>query len=207
MGRWTDSRGNQAFVHYRAAPLAPNYETTITWLHDMRDESNVQLENGCVLLLDHAGWHKKAEVQQEFEDAEIQVLLYPKRAGKWLDPQDQAFHREMRRAYVKLLTSRDGSKVGKIVEAYYAVSDQAVEGSWAHTGMLRDNYEQVLTAVAAEGFRAGKGKEDLFSRGTAAWEAWILKNFGARGKTLPDHRLPHAPAGPQAGRAHRGWKK
>jgi len=116
MGRWADSRGNQAFVHYRAAPLAPNYETTITWLHDMRDESNVQLENGCVLLLDHAGWHKKAEVQQEFEDAEIQVLLYPKRAGKWLDPQDQAFHREMRRAYVKLLTSRDGSKVGKIVE-------------------------------------------------------------------------------------------
>ena len=135
--RYTDKDGNAAYLHYIPNISSPNSQTTIMWLHDMRDERAPMLENGCTLLLDQAGWHKKEEVMQEFEDAEIEVILLPAKTGKWLDPQDQSFHRELRRKFVALMAQRGGLKLDKILQAYWTMHDKVVTSSWRQTGLLK----------------------------------------------------------------------
>ena len=205
--RYTDKDGNAAYLHYIPNISSPNSQTTIMWLHDMRDERAPMLENGCTLLLDQAGWHKKEEVMQEFEDAEIEVVLLPAKTGKWLDPQDQSFHRELRRKFVALMAQRRGLKLDKILQAYWTMHDKVVTSSWRQTGLLKKHYEEHLRKVAAQGYRAGKGWEKYFSDSRAAFKSWTLKNFGARGRELPGFRVPHAEVSPLDGAARRGWKR
>ncbi len=169
-GLWKDSEGNSAYLHHKSKMKSASARTTEAWFHDMREATTADIEDHCILLLDNAKWHKSAAFADECDEANVQVIFYLPTAGVWLDPLDQEFHHALRRGFKKLQADNSASKIENIVRAYYEISEDQIKGSWAHTSMLLDNYEEHLTLMANEGFNAGPGRREMYERSEQAWQ-------------------------------------
>jgi hypothetical protein len=176
-----------AYVVYLPGVSSPSTHTTEIWLECMRRRSRLMLEDDCVLILDVATWHVSADAKAFFAQAALDVRHIPAAAGKWLNPCDQSIHREMRRTFIRLQREQPHTKLRNIIAAFYAVSDSNVEHSWDHTALLKDNYEERLRHIAAEGFRAGCGREEEFERAHLAWSEWVSQHFRSPTDALPSH--------------------
>ena len=57
------------------------------------------------LLLDKASWHERKEMTKILDRLSITYLIMPGTSGKYIDPLDQCFHREMKCEFVRVRQS------------------------------------------------------------------------------------------------------
>jgi len=170
----SSDRQNHAYVHYIEGLSQSSTRTTEIYLETLQNNRFEQaLPRDASFVLDRAPWHISAEAAALWNQYHFNVFVLPPTTGKWLNPNDQAIHREIRRQFNRLQLINPRHKVRNIIDAYYAVSEETVRASWRHTYLLRSGYEEHLRKEAARGFRAGVGCEDHFEAANEAWEQWF----------------------------------
>lgn len=176
---------NRAYVVYVDGVRQASTVTTDVWLQTMCRRHANYLPPDSTLVLDVAPWHVSKEMTEIFNQRCINTVLLPAATGKWLNPNDQAIHREMRRTYAELVARHPREKLLNVIDAYYSVKDGAVLGSWQRTGLLEDDFEARLLRAATEGYRAAPDQSDFFERCNRSWGNWKITNFRRPADALP----------------------
>jgi hypothetical protein len=169
-----------AFVHYLPKSKSASTKHTEIWLEDMNSDDANMLQGRHHLLLDKAKWHTSAEARKLFGQYDITTHYIPAATGRWLDPCDQAIHRELRRSFRKRQRVRRSDKLQNIVRAYYDISEKTVLGSWRRTALLEGDAKAHLTKVSTEGYRAPKGREAQFQLYSKKFDLWANSSLGSR---------------------------
>jgi hypothetical protein len=169
-----------AFVHYLPDNSAPSSLHTEIWLSDMNSLYANMLQGQHHLICDKAPWHTSQYARDLFDFYDITPHYIPGGTGKWLNPCDQAIHREMRRTYNQLQQLRHSDKIDNIITAYYSVSPAAVDGSWRHTALLEGDCEDHLTKVSQEGYHATAEREAHFAIFSEKFDLWANASLGSR---------------------------
>jgi hypothetical protein len=102
-----------AYVVWVKKSAAPSTAQLERWLECMEDKDYNCLLGVNHLLCDSASWHTAAEAQRIFKQHDIIAHTIPAAAGKWINPCDQAPHREMRRVFNHLQQQQPGNKIRK----------------------------------------------------------------------------------------------
>lgn len=168
---------NRAHVVYIKDVQQASTDTTEKWLENMCKRGMNYLPEDSTLVCDVAPWHVSKEAQAIFNQRELNIVYLPAGTGKWLNPCDQSIHREIRREFDRLMLERPNEKLLNVIDAYYSVRDDVVRNSWRHTGLLEEDYETRLRHAAAEGFRPGAGRDEMYSRASESWDGWKSENL------------------------------
>ncbi len=178
--RRLDDPDQFAFVHYMPDNSAPSTKHTEIWLSDMNSGHANMLQGDHHLILDKASWHTSAKARALWEQYDITPHFIPAGTGKWLDPCDQAIHREIRRRFNQLQQVRHSDKIDNIIRAYYSLKDTTVTGSWRHTALLEGDAEAHLTNVAQEGYRATAERQAKFAEYVEKFDVWANSSLNSR---------------------------
>lgn len=193
---------NRAHVVHVDGVRQASTVTTEVWLQTMcRCHANY-LPADSTLVLDVASWHVSKEMTEIFNQRCINTVLLPAATGKWLNPNDQAIHREMRRKYAELTAKHPREKLLNVIDAYYSVKDSAVLGSWQRTGLLEEDFEARLLHAATEGYRAAADQSDFYESCNRSWENWKISNFRHPEDALPGSVPLPLPGGALDGKHH-----
>ena len=182
--------GERFFAHHFPDIKCANTTTTKTWWGDMTRAAS-PMSQDAVLLLDKAPWHDNPEMRKMLDRLPVKYLIMPGTSGKYIDPLDQCFHREMKREFAQVRKS-EPNKLYAVVRAYYRVSRPQVHASWDHACLLRADYEARLTKIAREGYRAGAGREEDFAEMEEAYDGWKTKEGRRAAKAAARGGLVHA---------------
>lgn len=182
--------GERFFAHHFPDIKCANTTTTKTWWGDMTRAAS-PMPQDAVLLLDKAPWHDNPAMRKMLDRLPVTYLIMPGTSGKYIDPLDQCFHREMKREFAQVRKS-EPNKLYAVVRAYYRVSRPQVLSSWDHACLLRADYEARLTKVAHEGYRAGAGREEDFAEMKKAYEEWKVKDGRRAARAVARGGLVHA---------------
>jgi hypothetical protein len=169
-----------AFVHYLPDNKCASTKHTEIWLEDMNSADANMMQGHHHLLLDKAKWHTSAEARNLFAQYDVTTQFIPAAPGRWLDPCEQAIHRELRRRYNQLQQVRRSDKLRNIVQAYYDLSEKNVLGSWRHTALLEGDATAQLTKVSQAGYRAPKHRGEQFDRYSKKFDLWANASLGSR---------------------------
>jgi hypothetical protein len=187
--RRLEDKNQFAFVHYMPDNSAPSTKHTEIWLSDMNSQYANMLEGEHQLILDKASWHTSATARKLFAEYDITTHEIPAATGKWLNPCDQAIHREIRRRFNQLQQVRHSDKIDNIIRAYYSLKDTTITGSWRHTALLKGDAKAHLTKVSQEGYHAPAKHAALFDSYLKKFDLWANSSLGARDVAEAD---PHA---------------
>ena len=182
--------GERFFAHHYPAIKCANTRTTKAWFGDM-SRANPPMPQDAVLLMDKASWHDNNEMREMLDRLPITYLIMPGTSGKYIDPLDQCFHREMKREFVQV-RKNEPNKLYAVVRAFYRVSRPQVLSSWDHACLLRADYEARLTKIAREGYRAGAGRQEDFAEMEEAYSEWKVKDGRRASRAFARGGLMHA---------------
>lgn len=162
-----------AYVHYIPGLTQASTHTTEIYLETIFGRWENEPEEDAVWIVDSAPWHKSREAVELWGDHGLDVRFLPATTGKWLNPNDQAIHREMRRTFNRLQRADSSIKTRNIIDSYYAVAEDVVKNSYRHTHILLNDYEEHLRNEAARGFRAGSSREVEYEEARQLYEKWF----------------------------------
>jgi hypothetical protein len=169
-----------AFVHYMPGNSTPSTNHTEIWLADMNSADANMMQGHHHLLIDKASWHTSAAARKLFDAYDITTHFIPAATGKWLNPCDQAIHREIRRRFNQLQQVRHSDKIDNIIKAYYSLTESTVKGSWRHTALLEGDAAAHLTKVSQEGYHPTAEREAQFAEYVEKFDVWATSSLGSR---------------------------
>ena len=121
------------------------------------------------IILDSLKGHFGEKMEEKWQNVAATTYRLPASSGKWLNPCDQAIHREMRRKFIQLQQRNRQAKPDNIVAAYYSISEETVRHSFAKCGVFDRNIDDVIGEAAEEGYKATEGRAEAVARYKAAF--------------------------------------
>lgn len=166
-------------VIYEPGVGAPSAKTTSIWIDKRTSRAEKALRSGDHLLLDALRGHFADSPDHMFKDAGVILFKLPEGSGKYLNPPDQAIHRELRRLFRKLQNDNRNEKVLNIIRAYYGVRPETIKNSFRLCGIFEGDPEEIVQYQASQGYRAeGPRAEALkvYEEAFAKWKKDNLRN-------------------------------
>lgn len=124
------TEGREAVVIYYPNLQAPSADTTQRWIDSIRP----YLEDSPVVIHDRGPEFVARSVQEEFEALDIQTLILPATGGAFANPCDNAFNSSLRRIYAKQPPETYPDKLIRIIDSYYAASEESIKSYFEHIG-------------------------------------------------------------------------
>lgn len=210
-GEWyTDgNRTHYAFVH-RVRKCAPSHLQTAQWVKDLTSPDFNFLGSSSNLILDKAPYHTDSQSSmlwgQLASKYNTSFEWIPAAGGKWVNPCDQAIHRELRRNFHRLMVQRPQHHLANLISAYYAISEECVRGAWRHTRLLSGEYRKHLSRRETEGYHSSRSwaaQHHLFSK---EWDTWVFAHPRLARCLLPDQKPQQLPCSTLDGRKWNTWE-
>lgn len=161
-----------AYVYYVPDMKQLSSKEMEMYLEAMSEEWKLKEGGKPCLLLDVAPWHTSRAARDLWSDYRIDPAFLPATTGKWLNPNDQAIHREMRRSYNGSQLSQPRDKLKNIIDAYYGLSEETVLNSFKHTRILEGDYGGYLRAQSEKGFHATAQREGELQKASEDYKVW-----------------------------------
>jgi hypothetical protein len=194
-----------AYVQFVPSGAAPSNKQLERWLECMEHPMYNNLLGRNHVICDSASYHTNNEGRAIFAQHQITPYIIPAAAGKWVNPCDQAPHREMRRVFNRLQQQQPGNKIANIISAYYAVDERTIVNAFESCCLLKGNASKTIVAKASEGYTATASRRRQFAAYEQKYAEWCASHFDLAERLMQPVRkaAPHKPIGRANQRAAR----
>jgi hypothetical protein len=188
----TVDRDLGAWVFYTPDIEAPGTKSTQIYIERVSRPKANYFSKQPFIILDALRGHFSAESMVEWQLHGVTLVRLPKGLGKWLNPCDQAIHREIRRKYRALQSENPNDQLRNIIRAYYSVKDETVRRSFSHCGIPTGDVNEKVMHQACQGYMPSPSHEVELSEQYSAFMQLCVKKTRSPDDFLPTNNQVQA---------------
>jgi hypothetical protein len=147
------------------------------------------LQSSDLLLWDQEKSFKTEWVQHHLDSHNIQYMHFPAKSHALLNPCDNSYHSQFKRAYSRLITQHKPATIEErlklLKDAYYSVSGESIQNMMDHNGITSGKPGVVVRRLFSEGLSPVPKYSDIHVKQVRTCLTWMKKH------RYKEHDLQH----------------